>query len=1707
MAIKEFVIGPQNYFEEGYFSGDYTEPNVSRAFLECDIDLVKGGRFITGEYYLGDYIDGTYYHNNSIQSFLTADAMVVQEASVGLGSYFVEGYYQTGYYEQRGSQFSLTAELEKVGQTVEANGTWETEFTFAAAVTRIQNVELILTSMSTVDTVGVKTVDVNSIQESEFAHAATATRIIDFVISAGALFTPDVSVNVTVNPFAFIEAGFTISSSPVANRSISETLENIANLDAQAARFVGYESIQQVQADLASTATRIRSFDSQQSTSTSLTAVISHIEGADIIAFADSALTTNVEITRSLSSIQQANFTGVFGAGKIHAGNSSLLSNFTINATGNLLKLEFGQASLSSSTAIYLSRNAGTGRPWNMGTPSGGYSTIRQFGTHSAVGEFETIDSNFDSVVKLNEVWVIEAWINFTNYLTPLVDRTILTIGPLTVRQLADGRMSVSIVRSDGTTYTSSASGTNSVINNETTWNHLVICKIEETFNNLGIFWNGTLRYRSTNSANVAWQKQATHKLKFYNPTGWITRVDDLSFAVGTTYGYRPTFTSFTVPTTPRTNDFATTQGLWHFENNGLDDVFVLQTAQAGLVSSATLAALAEPLTKSASANLQSQGFVLSATDATYSVASEMSVGSTLSATAGFKLDSDSALITESTVVVDGKAVFDSIINAGSLFTPSAEANVTVNSFATLEASSTVTALGGKIIQLISPATARRTAKTVTVTGNTFLDTAQSRFGGRSARFDGTNDRLSVASNIDFAFGTGAWTIELWVRLNSDGINQSLIDLRNSTANQQAVFLRVDSSNDVEFTVNGTERIVSNNPSALSRNVWYHIAVTKAANGVHRMFINGVQQTQTWNNTTAYTQGPLNIGERVDGGNDFNGWIDDLRIIKGQALYTAGFTAPTSQLQDIDGTVLLLNMNLVTTNTNFVDTVTLIGEGPLDLASNTTQIAQATKVTTGSLAISANSQLSSTASNLRGFDLDTDSESDLTAESTRIKQSEVDISSTSEFSAEVNRFKVFEINTFVESSVTVSTDRTRGIDSTQASEFTQAIDYIRFRDTTSTQSSEFAQSATAFRIQPGSSDLISTSMLVVDAVKTTDVLVSTTVNVTVNAQAVKTVDSTVNAGALFTPNVDINAQLAGFALLESRFTTTALIGKIIEFEPKVLNGVAADAVRGGSATYQYQPPADPGWFPNVGFVSSIWAQVDSSSPTRGALWSTLTATSSGGSNSVVLRLEYNGTDIRFVYSAPNSAILIASWANARPTDGEWHNYVIRLVRTYPNINGSPTTDWELYVDGVSKGQRTTSDFFIGSGYPTFPAISDNSGKFLIRLGASLTSNSENPSNIGLGLTGGLTQLWIGKIEDRFEITRFYSNGYVELGTDGTYFGKLPQPWIYSPLQDPYTNVNWIGLTGDDRFRASTIQQPDMAAVSLLTVGLIGVALFVTDMTSNFDLVSDGDRVRTGSIDITVETDLVIEVNIQTDTGSDLVSETTQVTDIERFRQGQSTLTSEFDLTGSVRFETKFESDLFSEFTILAGIGFEQQAASDLSSEFVFAATTTIIDPIRSEAALNSITEITATATRIKTLDSSMSVDSDLTADVTVIPPIRIEADLAANFAVSVTAVRVVEYSSTVSATTDIVVEPVVVFGPSFTLETESTVEAQAFKATGIPPTTLQVTGFVLTAGDVINFDPFLTLIIEQETRGLKIDAENRVVSIEQETRLNIIQGY
>jgi hypothetical protein len=87
---------------------------------------------------------------------------------------------------------------------------------------------------------------------------------------------------------------------------------------------------------------------------------------------------------------------------------------------------------------------------------------------------------------------------------------------------------------------------------------------------------------------------------------------------------------------------------------------------------------------------------------------------------------------------------------------------------------------------------------------------------------------------------------------------------------------------------------------------WTHVAVTRAGSTV-RLFINGVLSgtgTSTANHTTAQT---FFIGRYgADLINYFNGYISNLRIVKGTAVYTSTFTIPSTPLTAITNTSLLL---------------------------------------------------------------------------------------------------------------------------------------------------------------------------------------------------------------------------------------------------------------------------------------------------------------------------------------------------------------------------------------------------------------------------------------------------------------------------------------------------------------------------------------------------------------------------------------------------------------------------------------------------------------------------------------------------------------------------------------------------------------------------------------------------------------------------------
>lgn len=226
---------------------------------------------------------------------------------------------------------------------------------------------------------------------------------------------------------------------------------------------------------------------------------------------------------------------------------------------------------------------------------------------------------------------------------------------------------------------------------------------------------------------------------------------------------------------------------------------------------------------------------------------------------------------------------------------------------------------------------------TFTANGNAQIDTAQSKFGGASGLFAAGTDSISTGNSQDWNFGTagnGDFTVETWFRFNAssntdaqkivavnnvgDGwqINYRWRDPGGGTVSQIETY---DGVNDI-FTT-----ICTSQGSDCADNQWYHLEVSRSG-GTIRVFLDGVSEGTVTDGTWDDGGSSLYIGNNAAGTNDFIGWLDEFRILKGKAAHTANFTPETAAYcGDVDGlgqTKVLLHMDGDDASTTFTDNST-----------------------------------------------------------------------------------------------------------------------------------------------------------------------------------------------------------------------------------------------------------------------------------------------------------------------------------------------------------------------------------------------------------------------------------------------------------------------------------------------------------------------------------------------------------------------------------------------------------------------------------------------------------------------------------------------------------------------------------------------------------------------------------------------------------------
>ena len=192
-----------------------------------------------------------------------------------------------------------------------------------------------------------------------------------------------------------------------------------------------------------------------------------------------------------------------------------------------------------------------------------------------------------------------------------------------------------------------------------------------------------------------------------------------------------------------------------------------------------------------------------------------------------------------------------------------------------------------------------------------------------SVVFDGDSDHLTITDNGDLNFGSNDWTIECFLYArnlggSTDGDSYErhypIIQKGNSASNNlydwRLYYGDHTSSGDVGYIYFDSSAASCNftNTHAIKRNQWRHIALVRDGSTL-RMFLNGVQVSTNSISSAIdndYTEIKIGFNDLGAAGDTYhNGFISNLRVVNGTAVYKTNFAAPTKPLTNITNTKLL----------------------------------------------------------------------------------------------------------------------------------------------------------------------------------------------------------------------------------------------------------------------------------------------------------------------------------------------------------------------------------------------------------------------------------------------------------------------------------------------------------------------------------------------------------------------------------------------------------------------------------------------------------------------------------------------------------------------------------------------------------------------------------------------------------------------------------
>ena len=168
---------------------------------------------------------------------------------------------------------------------------------------------------------------------------------------------------------------------------------------------------------------------------------------------------------------------------------------------------------------------------------------------------------------------------------------------------------------------------------------------------------------------------------------------------------------------------------------------------------------------------------------------------------------------------------------------------------------------------------------------------------------------LTVPNSSAFTFGAGDFTVEAWVYINSGQTGSfDIFGVGGATAGSYGLYW-LAASQKFQSARYGDAAGAGTTTNTYAVGQWYHVAAVRS-NGTQKVYINGVSDagaSYAMGSITASTG--ISIGRNFNAAQTNNGYMSNLRVVKGTAVYTSNFTPPTTPLTAITNTSLLLNVS------------------------------------------------------------------------------------------------------------------------------------------------------------------------------------------------------------------------------------------------------------------------------------------------------------------------------------------------------------------------------------------------------------------------------------------------------------------------------------------------------------------------------------------------------------------------------------------------------------------------------------------------------------------------------------------------------------------------------------------------------------------------------------------------------------------------------